>query len=467
MIDFLLNEELVSTSISPATTLLDFLRYQRLLKGTKCGCREGDCGACTVLIGSLNNGKVSYQSMTSCLLPLANVQGKHIVTVEGINTERGQLTLVQEALAEEGGSQCGFCTPGFVMSLTGYCINNESIDRTSAISAIDGNICRCTGYKSIERAIDRINAKLQYPHQTSSIDEAIQLAIVPEYFSGIAARLADLRDKAPNMEPKQIGSGFLWVGGGTDLYVQKAEEMLHQQVKYASKANIGSSITKKGTEVEIRGNVTVSELMSSPIIQSLFPFINQQFKLISSTPIRNMATVAGNLVNASPIGDLSIWLLALDARLVLEHSHQTRVIALRDFFLGYKQLAKSPDELVQSVRFAVPQGSYTCHFEKVSKRTYLDIASVNSAFYIEKKDGLISRARLSAGGVAPIPLFLTQTSSFLEGKYLSDAESLLPEADAIMQTEISPISDVRGSEVYKRLLLRQLLHAHLITCCAV
>lgn len=467
MIDFLLNDLSVGTLALPGTTVLDYLRDHRLLKGTKCGCREGDCGACTVWVGTLSKQGVRYKSMTSCLLPLANVQGKHVVTIEGINPPEG-LSIIQQALADEGASQCGFCTPGFVMSLTAYCINEGPADRQGAIGAIDGNICRCTGYKSIERAIDRVLAAFDNPAQTPSIERAIKMGILPGYFAGIADRLATM-DNAPAPAHAVSASSevFTWVGGGTDLYVQKAETMPELQAQYTYRSEASQSIVRTDSDIEIGGAVVVSDLMVSPLINDLFPDITRQFKLISSTPIRNMATIAGNLVNASPIGDLSIWLLALDARVVLVSAHQTREVPLRNFFLGYKKLAKTPEELVQSIRFAIPRGRYFFHFEKVSKRTFLDIASVNTALYLEVEQGLITLARLSAGGVAPVPLLLAKTSAFLEGKPLGNVESYLEEANHIMQGELSPISDVRGSEAYKRLLLRQLLNAHINHFCAV
>ena len=152
MVRFILNNEDIATDQPPGMTVLDFVRYRQNLKGTKIGCREGDCGACTILVGELVDGLVKYRSMTSCLMPLANAAGKHIVSIEGINPSDGSLTPVQQTLVDESGTQCGFCTVGFVMSLTGFCIDETDKTREMAVSSVDGNICRCTGYKSIERA---------------------------------------------------------------------------------------------------------------------------------------------------------------------------------------------------------------------------------------------------------------------------------------------------------------------------
>src|SRR6185295_5929209 len=152
VIEFILNNDNITTDQPAGMTVLDFVRYHKDLKGTKIGCREGDCGACTILVGELVGEKVSYRSMTSCLMPLANAAGKHIVSVEGINPSDGSLTPVQQAMVDESGTQCGFCTVGFVMSLTGFCVDDTVKTPEMAVSAVDGNICRCIGYKSIERA---------------------------------------------------------------------------------------------------------------------------------------------------------------------------------------------------------------------------------------------------------------------------------------------------------------------------
>ncbi len=462
MINFLLNDTHIRTDLSPGMTVLDFVRYHRHLLGTKIGCREGDCGACTVLVGKYADDAVAYQSMTSCLLPLSNVHGKHIVTVEGINSAKADtLTAVQAALVAENGTQCGFCTVGFVMSLTGHCLQENTGAPEQTIAAIDGNICRCTGYKSIERAAARLAQWRGGQNGQSTLDFAIQQSIVPAYFSTIPARLLVLQ-KVSSSQPPAIAS---FLGGGTDLYVQRPEEMEESSAQSLFDRSHLQGVRQVDNYIEIGGAATVTDLMESPILQNLFPSLKKHLKLVSSTPIRNMATVAGNLVNASPIGDLTVWMLALNATVVLRNG-TIREVPLRNFYRGYKILEKTADEVVEKIRFLKPVGSAYFNFEKVSKRTYLDIASVNSALSLQVENGIIVEAHLAAGGVSPIPLYLQKTSAFLIGKTLPideiRVEKILAEANEIMQSEISPISDVRGSKEYKRLLLRQLLHAHLI-----
>ncbi|HEY0659105.1 MAG TPA: FAD binding domain-containing protein, partial [Pyrinomonadaceae bacterium] len=452
MIKFILNNQTVETGLPKGSTVLDFVRYHKNLKGTKIGCREGDCGACTILVGELVDEKVKYRSQTSCLMPLANANGKHIVTIEGINKPNDELTEVQTAMVEASGTQCGFCTVGFVMSLTGFAIDETPKTAGSAISAIDGNICRCTGYKSIERAAESLTRVLNQKNGQSRIDFAIEKGIVPDSFSNIKNRLSELLENNPKSEIQNPKS---FVGGGTDLYVQNPEEMV-----YASAENLFDDpnlrfITESDEFAEIGAATVVTDLLDSPVFQKLFPNLYKHLKLVSSTPIRNMATIAGNFVNASPIGDMTAWFLALDAEIVFDSE---RAIALKDFYLGYKQLAKETDEYITKIRF---RKNFThFNFEKVSKRTFLDIASVNTAISLRVENNKILEANVSVGGVAPTPLYLRKTSEFLRGKQINAAT--VNESGEILQTEISPISDVRGSETYKRLLARQLFMAHFV-----
>lgn len=459
MIRFTLNNEDISTDQPAGMTVLDFVRYHKDLKGTKIGCREGDCGACTILIGELVADQVKYRSMTSCLMPLANAAGKHIVTVEGINPTDGSLTPVQQAMVDESGTQCGFCTVGFVMSLTGFCIDDTAKTPEMAVSAVDGNICRCTGYKSIERAACKISKQVG--------EDSKQF--VPEYFENIAQRLMNLNGSAQKANTREVASvpaGIPpFVGGGTDVYVQRPEDMADHPAAPLFYEEQLRGIRDTGDTIEIGASATVTDLLVSPIMQSIFPNLFKHLKLVSSTPIRNMATLAGNFVNASPIGDMTVCFLALNAEIDLCTSPHvskgdTRTVLLKDFYLGYKQLAKKPDEIITAIRFKKPSGDFRFNFEKVSKRTYLDISTANTAISLHMDGRTIRDAHVSAGGVAPIPLYLRQTSEFLRGREVN--EKTIATGNEIMQSEISPISDVRGTESYKRLLLRQLFQAHFV-----
>jgi xanthine dehydrogenase small subunit len=470
MTQFILNNKTIKTNASSGMTLLDFIRNEQHLKGTKTGCREGDCGACSILVGTINGDEMVYQSMTSCLMPLANATGKHIVTVEGINRELNikneELTPVQAAMNEEGATQCGFCTVGFVMSMTGVSLHKGAIDYSDVIESIDGNICRCTGYKSIERAAQRLTNLLKIRDlHGSALDFAIKNQIVPAYFADIKKRILSIVNE-PITQSTNNSITSLIVGGGTDLYVQKHEEMPHVSANHIFDNKILRGIILKDGYFEMGSAATVSDMKSSSQLNGAFPFLQKQLKLVSSTPIRNMATIAGNLVNASPIGDMTIWLLALDATIFLQNTEGgVREILLKDFYKGYKILDKKEGEILTKIRFKNPEyGDTHFNFEKVCKRTYLDIASVNTAIFIETKKDKIVHASVSIGGVSAIPLFLSKTSEFLVGKTIIQGEKVdwFEEANSILQTEISPISDVRGSAAYKRLLAKQLFKAHFV-----
>ena len=189
LIRFILNETEVVTGLSPGMVLLDFIRYHQHLMGTKIGCREGDCGACTVLVGEILNNELQYQSMTCCLMPVGNAHGKHIVTIEGINPPANELNLIQQAMADEGATQCGFCTPGFVMSLASFCLSNKEATNENAIAAVDGNICRCTGYKSIERAASKVVEIIKERNGEEATAFVTNNKILPQYFVTIKTRL--------------------------------------------------------------------------------------------------------------------------------------------------------------------------------------------------------------------------------------------------------------------------------------
>lgn len=450
MLKFILNDELIQTDLPTGMTLLDFIRYHQELKGTKIGCREGDCGACSVLVGEEIDGKMEYKSITSCVTPLGNIAGKHVVTVEGLNMT--DLTPVQDAMVQESGTQCGFCTVGFVVSFTALCFSDQPISYEDVISGIDGNICRCTGYKSIERAAKRIHQNLQNRDLNNPVNWLVEHNYIPAYFSEIQNRLK-------NLHLTEVPKGYVTVGGGTDLYVQKHEEMEDESIYFISKDSEYKGIKIENGICTIGSATTATELMDSAALQSVFPNLYKHLKLVSSTPIRNIGTVAGNFVNASPIGDLTAFFIALNSSITLtKPDGKERTILLKDLYKGYKTLDKEKEEIITVISFPVNNSKF--NFEKVSKRTYLDIASVNSAISITENNGVITEVHASAGGVGPTPLYLTKTCEYLQGKAISKAN--IEGALEIIQGEIAPISDARGTEEYKRLLLRQLFFAHFV-----
>ncbi len=453
MTEFILNNTHIKTSEPAGMALLDFIRKKRHLTGMKLVCKEGECGACTVLVGNEQGDKIVYQSMTSCIMPLANAQGKHIVTIEGLNMDK--LTPVQEAMVATNGTQCGFCTPGFVVSLTGALLSGQSISESYILENIDGNICRCTGYKSIERAAKSIYESLNGSTKMS-IADLVQQGYIPAYFEDILSRLNKIPQPATIAE-----SANMRVGGGTDLYVQKPYKMYAADVLPLYDNPALKTIEIIDNQCIFGASMTMGDLYRSELFNQALPHSEYVFKLLSSTQIRNMATIGGNLINASPIGDFTIWLLSLDSEIVLNNKGSRRTLQLKYFYLDYKKMDLQPGEILEQIRFDIPPANAHVHFEKVSQRKYLDIAGVNSGSWIElAADNTITTIHLSAGGVGPIPMYLHKTCGYLQGKVMNEAT--LEAAIEVLNDEVSPISDARGSAQYKRLLLRQLFLAHFL-----
>ena len=455
MIHFVFNREDVAMSLPPGRVTLDFVRRRGDLTGTKEGCREGDCGACMVLLGEPRGDGMFYRAVNSCLLPVANLAGRHLVTIEGLNLDG--LNPIQRAFVTEGAAQCGFCTPGFIVSFLGLLLSSPRWTASAAEDALAGNLCRCTGHLAIRRAVARVCADLTDPPPTDLGDRLRQLVAhqwLPPYFLEISGRL---RRAEPTTTTNDNG---VPIGGGTDLFVQRADELIETSLTLLSRRDDLRGVRVADGRCVIGAATRWAELEDSPVFNEVLPGIAEHLRLFASRPIRHRATVGGNLVNASPIGDLTILLLALDAELALADGEGRRSVRLRDFFHGYKQLDKRPEEIIIHVSFPVPPPAAVLGFEKVSRRRHLDIASVNSAMLAVRDHGILTAIHLSAGGVAPVPLYLTGAVACLMGKPVTAAN--LRAALAAAAAEISPISEVRGTAAYKRALLRNLLIAHFL-----
>ena len=451
---FLLNDELVTGLPDSARSVLAWLREDRGLTAAKDACREGECGACAALLGALEpGGGLRYRLVNTCLLPLVALGGHHLVTLEGLNRPDGTLSPVQRALVEEGAIQCGFCTPGVVMALTNWLLNGIRFDREEGIEALDGNICRCTGYQVFKRALTRLSPLgAGLPPPPARLGALVTAGVVPASFLDIADRLTRLPPPQPT--PRTIGG--LLVAGGTDLFAHPRPSPPPLVLLDGRPGLHGIDLT--ADRCRIGATTTVEELLESAVLEARIPHLHRSLTRFGGTPVRDRATLGGNLVNASPIGDLSVCFLALGAEVVVQGPLGVRRLPLSGFFLGYKRLDLHPDEWVAAVEFPLAPGPTRFNFEKVAHREHLDVAAVNSALHLELADGTIRRAGLSAGGVAPVPLWLADTSAWLRGRPL-DAATAWGAAQRAQQ-EATPIDDVRGSAAYKRLLLRQLVLAH-------
>ncbi len=450
-IRFILNDKEISTSENPGMPVLDYLRRILRLTGTKEGCKEGDCGACTVLMGELEGDTVAYKPVTSCLMPLGEIHGKHLVTIEGLNMNH--LSPVQQAIVDEGATQCGFCTPGMVVSLTGYLMkDNIAINEEGVKKTLSGHLCRCTGYRSLKQSAFFLKDTVE---GHTGIDALVANRMIPDYFPGIPDRLRKMQSFVFGAGEK---STDYFIAGGTDLYVQKGELLPESKVYLLNLHPEMKTISKKNGYIHVGALTTFEEFANHPDIRNTIPDIQAFMSRIASLQIRNRATVGGNIINASPIGDMTILLLALEAALVLENDAQSRTVPITSFFKGYKQPDKIPSEILADIVIPEFPSNTKINFEKVSKRKYLDVASVNSAMKIRSEDGIVREISLSIGGVAPVPLFLKATSHYFTGKQV--CRDVVEGAFPIIQQEICPISDIRGSVDYKRLLARQLIIAH-------
>ena len=476
---FLLNQTLVSEQASADTPLLDVIRRNRHLTGCKEGCREGDCGACLVLLGKFEHDRLVYRPATSCLLALGAVSDQHIVTIEGLSN--GTPNPIQQALIEQGGIQCGFCTPGIVIALTAFFLNSASSDIDAAIDAVAGNLCRCTGYAGIKRAIGQLCAQFDLAQSPleNRLNDCLRWKLLPAYFASIGEQLVALSIPAPSPLREKVGMrgnetinfphpkspfiserDFMAIAGGTDWMVHHDNSINDPNLQFLPKLPDQDCIRLNGQHCQIAASTTIEQLRISPILQKLLPAISNDLKLLCSAPVRQHASLGGNLANASPIADLAVFFLALDAELTLEKHGQQRNVPLHEFFLAYKQTALQSSEQIVEICFDIGVAASGFSFEKVSKRIHLDIASVNAAMSIRLSGEEIADAHVAAGGVAPIPLYLAATRDYLCGKPLKP-ETILAAA-AIAQTEIAPISDLRGSSEYKRLLFRQLFFSHFL-----
>ncbi len=450
---FRVNELLVDAEAWEETLALDYIRGTLGLTGTKEGCREGDCGACLVLLGERGSGGPVWRSAPSCLLALGELDGRHLITIEGIAASG--LTPVMEAFLDEGASQCGFCSPGFIVALTAFLVEG-GIDPVRAVAAIEGNLCRCTGYGSIRRAAGKLARDFSdLPRELGPRLKVLsERRVLPASLAGLMLDLPEAGSRpAPAPEPLNLG-------GGTDYFVRNPDPEPGTAVAFVDRQGGLSEIRQKDGFLEVGAAVTVRDFFAHPRVRAHAPGIEAFEGQVASLPIRNRATLAGNIVNASPIADMTAILLGLGASVRLRSAGGDRALPLSEFFLGYKKTALAAGEYIEAVLLPEEGGPVRLSFEKVAKRERLDIASANTALGLRLRDGKITWARLSAGGMAPVPLLLRKASGSLAGKAPDAAAAR--EAARLALEETTPIGDVRGSAGYRSRLLERLVLAHFV-----
>ena len=462
-IDFLFNDELVQLELdvpgswSSTTTVLEWLRSKDMYTGTKEGCGEGDCGACTVVIAEEIQGELRYKSITSCIVFLPYLNGKQLITIEHLSTEfQGKIHLhsVQSILSKHNGSQCGFCTPGMVMSLVSYYKNLDN--ETDIDHSLSGNLCRCTGYESIKNAAVEIQTISRIDGFSSS--EQSNLERIREIkHSSKSFRTAHYFQPKTLVEAlvlKEQLPELAVVAGATDMSLLKTKKRLTlPSLLDISQIDELKNIIKRDGFYEIGCLVTIEQLFQE--LKDVWPDFAQILALFGSQQIRNMATVGGNLGSSSPIGDLLPLLMSHQTDIVIQDSTTTRRESIFDFFIDYRKNSLSLNEIITKI-FIPVDAEWIFWSEKLSKRKQLDISTVTAAFGLRLTAGNnIGAVILAFGGMAVVPLRATETEDFLLGKPMSD--ELFSIAAELIMGEFQPLSDVRSSSEGRLIMASNLL----------
>lgn len=481
---FYLGDELVEiAACDPTLTVLDWLRLDRRLTGTKEGCAEGDCGACTVVIGRLEGAKLRYEAINACIRFLPTLDGCQLLTVEHLKRADGALHPVQQAMVDHHGSQCGFCTPGFVMSLFALWLNGERPGVARLEDALAGNLCRCTGYEPIIKAGLAVADMPPAPDPTP-----------------IATRLARLSDDATLdlagrfLAPTRTESlaelvgrhpGATMVAGATDvgLWVTKGLKRLDPVI---SLGRIASLREIDETDDTIRFGAMANHIAVREKLAQLSPQLDELMRRFGGEQIRNAGTIGGNIANGSPIGDLPPALIALGAELVLTRRSPSspppqeppqaaapvpqdagfdgltrRTIPLEDFFLDYRKQDRRPGEFVEAIVVPKPPDDALIHVSKITKRFDEDISAVCGAFLMRRDaSGIVVEVRLAYGGMAGIPKRAAAAEAELIGRPFDEASA--SDAIAALPLDFTPLSDMRASSAYRLTVAGNLLRRFLI-----
>lgn len=466
MIKFLLNQELrEEQDLSPNMTVLNYLRTRVGKTGTKEGCGSGDCGACTVVLGEREGEHIRYQTVNSCLTFVSTLHGKQLLTVEDLKSKDGSLHPVQQAMVDFHGSQCGFCTPGFIMSMFALSKNKPTADKHDIFEALAGNLCRCTGYRPIVDAAKTIAEQPQLVDQFSRY-ESEMLAKLDQIetdtlitlngndkvcFSPVSSdELAGLLIEHPDAQ---------LLAGGTDLALQ-VTQFYRELPKMIYVGNVAEMKQLEEDDQQLVIGAARSLSDSYEVLNRVFPDMGELLHRFASLQIRNQGTLGGNIGNASPIGDAPPVLMALNARLVLRKGEQRRELPIEDYFLDYKKTAQQPSEFIEKI--IVPKPAADQHFKvyKLSKRLDDDISAVCGAFNLTIVDGIISEARIAFGGMAAVPKRAAACERELLNKPWN--QSTVKAAMKALSGDFEPLSDFRASKEYRTKTATNLLYKFFI-----
>lgn len=449
---------------APTQTILQHLREDLHCTGTKEGCAEGDCGACTVVIGALEDGRLELKAVNACIQFTPTLDGKALFTVEDLQQPDGRLHPVQQALVECHGSQCGFCTPGFAMSLWGMYLKQESHglsgrqpSRCQIDDALSGNLCRCTGYRPIIDAARRMGELPAASFDRAALAERLR---VLQRSHGFTYEAQGGRFHVPRTldELVRLRSAFpqaLMLAGSTDvgLWVTKHLRELNDII-YLGQVDELKTLAEADGMLEIGAGVTLNDAYAA-ICRHYPAELTEMWQRFASLPIRNAGTLGGNVANGSPIGDSMPWLIALGSSVVLRGAAGQRVLALEDFYLGYQQKDLQPGEFVQAVRVPLPRPGLRFRTYKLAKRFDQDISAVCAAFAITLDGDTVAGARVAFGGMAATPKRAAAAEAALAGQPWNEAT--VRAAMSMLAQDYAPLSDMRASGNYRMRAAQNLL----------
>ncbi|MCR6651031.1 MAG: xanthine dehydrogenase small subunit [Cellvibrionaceae bacterium] len=459
MIRFLLNDQPVSLdNVEPGLTILQYLRTTLGLVGTKEGCAAGDCGACTVVLGTLETGRIQYHAINACITPIGSLHGKQLLTIEHLQHQES-LHPIQQAMVDCHGSQCGFCTPGVVMSLFAWQHSVQQgvavVDHHGIADALSGNLCRCTGYQPIFRAAAKVCGA---PAQPQFTDLAAQLQALQADADGeitcgdahffcptSSAELARLLADRPEAR---------LVAGATDLGLEITLQLKRLPVLIQT-ARVKEMLKLEDTADALYIGAAVTYTAMQTKVEEQFPAFAELLARLGSRQIRNQGTLGGNIANASPVGDAPPVLLALDARLHLRSLDGLRSLPISQFFTGYRATMLRPGEFIESVEIPKLKANEVLKVYKISKRFDDDISAVCFALWLKLDGDTIADVRIGFGGMAATPARAIHTENALRGQVFSEAS--VQAAGAALTRDFQPLDDLRASAAYRLAVAANLL----------